>query len=409
MASLPGLSAGRHGQPELGRQAVVVLDANINGVPVPGCDREVQNSASRAPWDHDVRTGVPTFTTRGNNAISAEAWFSPLTPGPTGFRPFSADRSFDFPWANTWYTSDCSPTALTPGVGNDISAAVTNLFVMHNRMHDWAYNLGFTEENWNSQESNFGNTSPSRENDATIGDAQAGAVSGGWPSYLGRDNANMISLPDGVRPITNMYLWQPLAGAFYSPCVDGDYDMAVIGHEYGHMIENRMIGKGGTRAGHHAGAMGESNGDLNGVEILNEYGFVPNSGENPFAVGAYATGNKRTAIRNYGMNFPSQGAFPAPGVTPEIDPLNFSDIGYDITHAQVHADGEIWSATNYDIRQALVTKYNAQYPASDPALQRDCADGINRREPVPGQPALGAAHVRRLPADAGGAEHARRA
>ena len=219
----------------------------------------------------------------------------------------------------------------------------------------------------------------------------------------------MISLPDGVRPITNMYLWQPLAGAFYSPCVDGDYDMAVIGHEYGHMIENRMIGKGGTRAGHHAGAMGESNGDLNGVEILNEYGFVPVSGENRFAVGAYATGNKRTAIRNYGMNFPSQGAFPAPGVNPEIDPLNFSDIGYDITHAQVHADGEIWSATNYDIRQALVDEVQRRLPG----VRRRPPARLRRRhqpaEPVPGQPALGAAHVRRVPADAGRAEHARRA
>ena len=78
-----------------------------------------------------------------------------------------------------------------------------------------------------------------------------------------------------------MYLWQPIAGTFYAPCVDGDYDMAVIGHEYGHMIENRMIGKGGTRGGHHAGAMGESLGDLLGMEYLNEYGFVPVSGEEP--------------------------------------------------------------------------------------------------------------------------------
>ena len=32
--------------------------------------------------------------------------------------------------------------------------------------------------------------------------------------------------------------------------------------------------------------MGESFGDLNGMEYLNEYGYVPVSGENPFAVGA---------------------------------------------------------------------------------------------------------------------------
>jgi hypothetical protein len=50
------------------------------------------------------------------------------------------------------------------------------------------------------------------------------------------------------RPITNQYLWQPLAGAFYAPCVDGAYDMAVVAHEYGHAISNRMIAgpDGGT-------------------------------------------------------------------------------------------------------------------------------------------------------------------
>ena len=68
---------------------------------------------------------------------------------------------------------------------------------------------------------------------------QAGALIPGV-----RDNANMITLPDGLASVTNMYFWQPFAGSFYAPCVDGDYDMAVIGHEYGHMIENRMIGKG---------------------------------------------------------------------------------------------------------------------------------------------------------------------
>ena len=73
---------------------------------------------------------------------------------------------------------------------------------------------------------------------------------------------------DGTPSVTNMFLWQPIAGSFYAPCVDGDYDMSVIGHEYGHMIENRMIGKGFRRSGEHAGAMGEAFGDL-------ERGAVP--------------------------------------------------------------------------------------------------------------------------------------
>ena len=190
-----------------------------------------------------------------------------------------------------------------------------------------------------------------------------------------RDNANMTTRPDGSPSITNMYLWQPVAGAFYAPCVDGDYDAGVIGHEYGHMIENRMIGKGAGRSGHHAGAMGESVGDLMSIEQLNENGHFPTDGANRWATGTYATGEKLRGIRNYAGNFPSQGAFPTPGMYAQVDPLNFSDIGYDVTGPQVHADGEIWTATNFDIRRALAAKYDAQYPEGDQALQERCARG----------------------------------
>ncbi len=346
-------------------------EAAIQGVSIPGCEDEVTNLASRSPWDFDSQLNVPTFTTRGNNAIASEAWTDPLAPGATAHQPVSASREYNFPWTNDWYSNRCNPTNFIPGVSNDISAAVTNLFAMHNRMHDWSYHLGFTEENWNGQQNNFGNGGSG--GDPVLGQSQAGGASGGYPAYLGRDNANMRSLPDGVSSITNMYLWQPIRGAFYAPCVDGDYDAGVIGHEYGHMIENRMIGKGANRSGHHAGAMGESNGDLNAMEVLNEYGFVPVAGENPYSVGSYATGNKQRGIRNYGMN---------------QSPLNFSDLGYDpfypAAESPVHADGEIWSATNFDIRQALVNKYNATHPASDAAVQRKCAEGLKAPEDCPG-------------------------
>jgi hypothetical protein len=160
--------------------------------------------------------------------------------------------------------------------------------------------------------------------------------------------------------------------------------MAVIGHEYGHMIENRMIGKGAARTGHHAGAMGESSGDLMAMEYLNEYGFVPTDGENRYAVGAYATGNQLRGIRNYGMNFPSTGDDPEPSVYPQVNALNFSDMGYDVTGPQVHADGEIWSATNFSIRKALIAKYDRNYPADDAELQESCAEGETAPQRCPG-------------------------
>ena len=256
---------------------------------------------------------------------------------------------------------------------------------MHNRMHDWSYFLGFTEQNWNAQDSNFGLTESYRENDAVTGDAQAGATTDPPGVYANaRNNANMATLADGLRSVTNMYLWQPVAGGFYPPCVDGDYDDGVIGHEYGHMIENRMIGKGQGRVGFQAGAMGEAVGDLMAIEKLNETGSVPTGGENRYAAGTYATGNPLRGIRNYAANFPSQGAFPTPSTYPEIDPLNFSDIGYDLPGPEVHSDGEIWVAINFEVRKALNEKYDASFPSSDQALQLRCANNQLPVDQCPG-------------------------
>jgi extracellular elastinolytic metalloproteinase len=355
-------------------------EAAVNGEPIPGCDLELKNLAARAPWDYDPRANAPSFTTKGNAALSGEAWLSPLTPAEQ-YRPVAADRDYTFPWQNTWKTSSCSPTALTPG-GNDIDAAVTNLFAMHNRMHDWSYFLGFTETTYNLQDSNYGNGTPGpfpgREADPEIGNAQAGALDGGAPSYLGRDNANQVTLQDGIPGITNMYLWQPIAAAFYAPCVDGDYDMSVIGHEYTHAISNRMVaGPDAGLVADQSRAMGESWSDLSAVEYLNEHGYVPTGGENPFAVGPYVTGNHQTGIRNHAMN---------------DSPLNYSNVGYDLAcnqdlvtsectgETQVHADGEIWSATNFSLREALVAKHGA----GDAATQLRCAGGELPADQCPG-------------------------
>ena len=119
-----------------------------------------------------------------------------------------------------------------------------------------------------------------RDGDPEIGNVQAGALTGGAPSYLGRDNANQITLNDGVPGITNQYLFQPIAGAFYGPCVDGDFDTSVFGHEYTHAISNRMVGgPDDGLTGFQGGAMGESWSDLVALEYLHAHGYVPLDGE----------------------------------------------------------------------------------------------------------------------------------
>ncbi|HKE78237.1 MAG TPA: M36 family metallopeptidase, partial [Solirubrobacteraceae bacterium] len=354
------------------------------------CDTVVGNLASRSPWDFSPNANAPTNTTAGNNARDAESWLDAGQPGANHFSPVSPTRDYTFPWTNEWSNTDCNPGTpyganFVVGKSFDVSAATVNLFTVHNRMHDFSYLLGFTEDNFNSQESNFGATESFRENDPVLGDAQAGAAMQPPVVYaVARNNANMSTLPDGSSSITNMFLWQPVAGGFYPPCVDGDFDAGVIGHEYTHMIENRTIGKGNRRLGFQAGAMGEAAGDLFSMEELAEFGLVPTDGENPFATGTYVTGNKVRGIRDYAANFPYTGAFPEPGINPQINPLNFSDVGFDLTGPEVHADGEIWVAINFEIRKALAAKYNKQFPESNQTLQTQCAKGEVQVTSCPG-------------------------
>lgn len=320
------------------------------------------NVAAFGPWD--TIGALSTFTTVGNNADTHEAWTSPLTPGGLAQAPTSPTREYTEEFEDRWNNSRCDVAELTPG-GNDINASVGNLFAAHNRMHDYSYYLGFTEENYNLQLDN--GSRGGIGGDQEIGNAQAGAVSGGSPSFLGRDNANQITLQDGTPGITNQYLFEPIAGAFYAPCTDGGLDMGIVGHEYTHAISNRMVaGPDEGLTSEQGGAMGESWSDLVAGEYQFAHGY--SNGGNVWAVGAYATGNTETAIRDYSI---------------DKNPLNFSDYGFDSTGPEVHADGEIWNGTMWEVRQALVEKYDAQFPYADSVLQRECADATATSTPRP--------------------------
>ncbi len=142
----------------------------------------IGNLASRTPWDVDGKTGTrDEHDDRQQRAHGRVLEDRRQPPGANQFRPISATRDYTFPWTNAWSTTDCNPVTVRPafvGQSFDVSAAVTNLFTMHNRMHDWSYLLGFTEDNWNAQSSNFGLTEAFRQNDPVTGDAQAGAFAG---------------------------------------------------------------------------------------------------------------------------------------------------------------------------------------------------------------------------------------
>ena len=178
---------------------------------------------------------------------------------------------------------------------------------------------------------------PIAEDDPELGNVQAGAVDGGAPSFEGRDNANQITLKDGI-PRDHQPVPVPAhRRRVLRAVLDGDFDISVFGHEYTHPICNRMVGgPDDGLTGNQAGAMGESWCDLDALEYLHEFGYVAAGGSQRRGRRARTSpATSSVGIRNYALN---------------ANPLNYSDIGYDITGPEVHADGEIWNAVNYDIR-----------------------------------------------------------
>ena len=168
--------------------------------------------------------------------------------------------------------------------------------------------------------------------------------------------------------------------------MDGAYDFSVFGHEFGHMIENRMIAKGvGTRQGTHAGSMGEAFGDFDALAAFNELHLPIPTGSTKYTEGAYATGNGYNGIRDFLAGEPMGGTFPAPGQNPHTDPLNYGDFGFDIVGTEVHADGEIWVAVEIALRELFLTNALSHgFPAPTEALDVSCAHGQTAPDACPG-------------------------
>ncbi|MCP8617730.1 M36 family metallopeptidase [Salirhabdus salicampi] len=273
------------------------------------------------------------FTTFGNNANSFANWSNFLVPADEAVRPVTATGDFDYLFTNAWMKKEGE--TLPPSYAEDVNSAATNLFYHHNLFHDYLYNLGWTEEAGNMQLSNYGNGG--LEGDPILGLVQAGATTGGAPTYTGRDNAYMLTLPDGLTSWSGMFLWEPIPGVFEGKYADGDYDAGVIYHEYSHALTNRYVAGGEALNSFQSGAMGEGWGDFLGMHYLVKEGLQTDP-----VVGAYVTGNAERGIRNHAL---------------DKAPYNYGDIGYDITGPQVHADGGIWSAILWHVRESLIEAY----------------------------------------------------
>jgi extracellular elastinolytic metalloproteinase len=272
--------------------------------------------------------GLPGPTTLGNNASTYANYSNFLAPADTALRPVSPTSQFNYTYDMNWQKTNGATAP--PSYAMDLNPAATNLFWTHNDIHDEYYDLGFTETAGNFQTDG---------GDPVLGLVHAGAASGGAPTYTGRDNAYFLPLPDGIPSWTGMFLWEPINDAFEGPYSDGNFDRSVVQHEYTHGMSTRYVAGGDALGSFQAGSMGEGWSDWYALNHLYAKDLT-----NKAVVGEYVTGNATRGIRNWNY---------------DQNPTNFGDIGYDLTGPEVHADGEIWTATLWDMRKALVTKYGA--------------------------------------------------
>lgn len=288
--------------------------------------------------------GLPGVTTLGNNANAAIAWTVPLVAADQYNRPVAPTSEFNFAFPDSWAKSDGGTGSFTA----DANAAAVNLFYHHNRIHDEYYEFGFTETGGNFQLVNNGEDGLGLGGDPIMGGAQSGALNLTEPVLaLGRNNANMLTLPDGIPGFTNMYLWEFVDDAFEAPARDGDFDATIIQHEYSHGLSNRYVGGGGlgSLGTVQSGAMGEGWGDWYAMNDLFRRGLTRT------AVTAPYVGDPERGIRNW--NYAKS-------------PATYGDYGYDMSGPEVHSDGEIWTATLWTLRTKILQAVGGdQVKASD--------------------------------------------
>jgi Zn-dependent metalloprotease len=187
----------------------------------------------------------------------------------------------------------------------------------------------------------------------------------GLPDANHIDNANMNTPADGQSPRMQMYLFhQP--GTTY-PAQDpfiasnGGDEADVVYHEYTHGLSNRLVidVNGNSTLGNvQAGSMGEAWSDWYAMDFLVARGmFRDTTADGDLRVGEYV-GAGQDLIRNQPMDCPVGSTSPKCHGTPTAGPGGFTygDFGKVSAGPEVHADGEIWGETLWDLRGALGQK-----------------------------------------------------
>lgn len=279
----------------------------LPGDPTPGA-----GNVETGPSDND--DFLHPFTTVNNCASPCDSWLAVASNNVNHWRP-------------------------------DASHSATQLFfhvsVFHNHLE--AAPIGFTTGNFEG-------------GDRVIAQAMDGASGpNDLPDGDHINNANMLTLQDGVAGMMQMYLW---GGDPSLRMVDGSDDASIVYHEYTHGLNNRLVTDAqglGALGAIQSGAIDEGQADWYATDFLHAQNLeadAPN--QRDVVVGSYPVPG---GIRSQKMDCQvgdGQAACPEPPGGAGAGGYTYGDFGRVLGVPEVHADGEIWAQTLWELRLALI-------------------------------------------------------
>jgi extracellular elastinolytic metalloproteinase len=330
---------------------------NYPGAPAGGSAQSANIDAYLDPGATILNGPTARTVADVNDAIGG-----PSTPIPAGVDIPSSGGNWNYGLTgvpNTYATCSPLPCVWDPWTINswqvNKNADATQVHWFVGNFHDHLENtaaIAFT-----NAAGNFEGT------DRIVAQSMDGAnTGGGFPDDFHFNNANMATYPDGTSGYMQMYLTEAsdLRGA------STGFDSTVIYHEYGHGLVGRTItDAGGFQAvgGAQGGAINEGTADWYALDYVVGEGLETDAAGIDVYGAKYSFGDFRSEATDCEVD---SNAVWCPGAgTAGSGGYTYGDFGRIYSGPEVHADGEIWTQTMWQLRRELIAAHGA-------------ADGVDR-------------------------------
>jgi extracellular elastinolytic metalloproteinase len=213
----------------------------------------------------------------------------------------------------------------------------------------------------------------------------------GFPDGNHVENANMNTPPNGIPPTMQMYLFHaPHTTHKQDPFVPASsaFDPTVILHEYTHGLSNRLVidaTGNSTLNSIQARAMGEAWSDYYAIDYLVTHGFLkdtPKQGH--LMIGKYLqAGVNNQIVRTMPIDC-SVGtkARKCANVSGGFGGYTYGDFPSIVGYPEVHASGEIWGQTLWDLRTRLGHKVTGMLVTRAMSLSPDDPSFLDERNSI---------------------------